>query len=461
MSREKVSRTKVAHATVPHAVEMNFDGLIGNTHNYAGLSHGNLASADNAKRFSHPRQAAKEGLAKMYRLHQLGLKQGVLIPQERPDIATLRQLGFSGTDYAVIEKAHKTAPHLLAMCYSASSMWAANAATVSPSSDTEDGRVHFTPANLKSMFHRAIEQGSTSQLLKTVFNNDQHFTHHDALGGGVHFGDEGAANHNRLCSEYGDQGVELFVYGKQDFGDTHSTRFPARQSLEASIAIARKHRLHSDKVVMARQSSEVIEAGGFHNDVVSVSNKNVLFMHELAFADKAELYKQMARASGDQAMQFVEVPNQAISLHDAIKSYLFNSQLVNLPGTEGMTLILPMESKENPSVYQYLLDLIQQDTPIKHLEFVDVRQSMRNGGGPACLRLRVVLNEQELAQVKPSFVLTDRLFTTLNQWVDKHYRDQLSASDLADPNLLLEGRAALDELTQIMHLGSFYNFQQV
>lgn len=447
---------------MPHAVEMNFDGLIGNTHNYAGLSHGNLASVDNAKRISHPRQAAREGLAKMYRLHQLGLRQGVLIPQERPDVKALRQLGFGGTDQAMIAKADKTAPHLLAMCYSASSMWAANAATVSPSSDTEDRRVHFTPANLKSMFHRSLEQGSTSKLLKAVFNNDQYFTHHDALLGGVHFGDEGAANHNRLCAEYGEPGIELFVYGRRDFGEVASaTNFPARQSLEASMAIARRHGLESDKVVMARQSTEVIEAGGFHNDVVSVTNKNVLFMHELAFADKAELFKQVAMASGEQPMHFIEVPNQAISLHNAIKSYLFNSQLVSLPGTEGMTLILPLESRENPIVYQYLLDLIQQDTPIKHLEFVDVRQSMRNGGGPACLRLRVVLNEQELAQVNPAFVLTDELFITLNQWLDKHYREELSASDLADPELLFEGRAALDELTQIMQLGSFYNFQQV
>ena len=450
----------VSHVKAAHAVEMNFDGLIGSTHNYAGLSHGNLASADNAKRVSYPRQAAKEGLAKMYQMHQLGLKQGVLIPQERPDIATLRHLGFIGTDPAVIAKAHKTAPHLLAMCYSASSMWAANAATVSPSADTKDGRVHFTPANLKSMFHRAIEQGTTSKLLKSVFNNDQYFTHHDGLLGGVHFGDEGAANHNRLCPEYGDQGVEVFVYGKQDFGDVQSTRFPARQSLEASMAIARKHGLRSDKVIMARQSSEVIEAGGFHNDVVSVSNKNVLFMHELAFVDKANLFKRVSAASGEKPMHFIEVPNQVISLDDAIKSYLFNSQLVNLPDREGMTLILPMESQENPIVYQYLSDLVKQDTPIKHLEFVDVRQSMRNGGGPACLRLRVVLNEPQLAQVNPSFVLTDELFATLNQWVDKHYRDELSASDLADPNLLVEGRAALDELTKIMQLGSFYNFQQ-
>jgi succinylarginine dihydrolase len=440
---------------------MNFDGLIGSTHNYAGLSEGNLASTNNAKLVSHPRQAAKEGLAKMFRLHQLGLKQGVLLPQERLHMPTLRHLGFTGSDSEVIAKVSSSAPHLLAMCYSASSMWAANAATVSPSADTADGRVHFTPANLKSMFHRSIEAETTSRLLKVIFNNSACFAHHDALRGGVHFGDEGAANHNRLCSNYGDQGVELFVYGRRDFGDSRrNTDFPARQSLEASMAIARRHQLHGDKVVMARQSAKVIDAGGFHNDVVSVSNKNVLFMHELAFEDKADLIDGVTRAFQGQPLHFVQVPDRSVSLENAIQSYLFNSQLVNLPNSEDMTLILPMESRENPAVYNYLLDLIEQDTPIKNLEFVDVRQSMRNGGGPACLRLRVVLTEQELARVNANFILDDQLFSRLNRWVDKHYRDELRASDLADPDLLDESRAALDELTQIMDIGSFYSFQR-
>ena len=442
-------------------VEMNFDGLIGSTHNYAGLSEGNLASTNNAKLVSHPRQAAKEGLAKMFRLHQLGLKQGVLLPQERLHMPTLRHLGFTGSDSEVIAKVSSSAPHLLAMCYSASSMWAANAATVSPSADTADGRVHFTPANLKSMFHRSIEAETTSRLLKVIFNNSACFAHHDALRGGVHFGDEGAANHNRLCSNYGDQGVELFVYGRRDFGDSRrNTDFPARQSLEASMAIARRHQLHGDKVVMARQSAKVIDAGGFHNDVVSVSNKNVLFMHELAFEDKADLIDGVTRAFEGQPLHFVQVPDRSVSLENAIQSYLFNSQLVNLPNSEDMTLILPMESRENPAVYNYLLDLIEQDTPIKNLEFVDVRQSMRNGGGPACLRLRVVLTEQELARVNANFILDDQLFSRLNRWVDKHYRDELRASDLADPDLLVESRAALGELTQIMDIGSFYSFQR-
>ena len=442
-------------------VEMNFDGLIGSTHNYAGLSEGNLASTNNAKLVSHPRQAAKEGLAKMFRLHQLGLKQGVLLPQERLHMPTLRHLGFTGSDSEVIAKVSSSAPHLLAMCYSASSMWAANAATVSPSADTADGRVHFTPANLKSMFHRSIEAETTSRLLKVIFNNSACFAHHDALRGGVHLGDEGAANHNRLCSNYGDQGVELFVYGRRDFGDSRrDTDFPARQSLEASMAIARRHQLHGDKVVMARQSAKVIDAGGFHNDVVSVSNKNVLFMHELAFQDKADLIDGVTQAFEGQPLHFVQVPDRSVSLENAIQSYLFNSQLVNLPNSEDMTLILPMESRENPAVHNYLLDLIEQDTPIKNLEFVDVRQSMRNGGGPACLRLRVVLTAQELARVNANFILDDQLFSRLNRWVDKHYRDELRASDLADPDLLDESRAALDELTQIMDIGSFYSFQR-
>lgn len=442
-------------------VEMNFDGLIGSTHNYAGLSEGNLASTNNAKLVSHPRQAAKEGLAKMFRLHQLGLKQGVLLPQERLHMPTLRHLGFTGSDSEVIAKVSSSAPHLLAMCYSASSMWAANAATVSPSADTADGRVHFTPANLKSMFHRSIEAETTSRLLKVIFNNSACFAHHDALRGGVHLGDEGAANHNRLCINYGDQGVELFVYGRRDFGDSRrDTDFPARQSLEASMAIARRHQLHGDKVVMARQSAKVIDAGGFHNDVVSVSNKNVLFMHELAFQDKADLIDGVTQAFEGQPLHFVQVPDRSVSLENAIQSYLFNSQLVNLPNSEDMTLILPMESRENPAVHNYLLDLIEQDTPIKNLEFVDVRQSMRNGGGPACLRLRVVLTEQELARVNANFILDDQLFSRLNRWVDKHYRDELRTSDLADPDLLDESRAALDELTQIMDIGSFYSFQR-
>ncbi|WP_370298967.1 N-succinylarginine dihydrolase, partial [Pontibacterium sp.] len=125
------------------AFEANFDGLVGPTHNYAGLSFGNVASEKHQAEVSNPKQAAKQGLTKMKALNDLGLVQGVLAPQERPDINTLRQLGFGGSDADVLAAAAKQAPRILAACCSASSMWTANAATVSPSADTANGKVHF------------------------------------------------------------------------------------------------------------------------------------------------------------------------------------------------------------------------------------------------------------------------------------------------------------------------------
>ena len=86
---------------------------------------------------------------------------------------------------------------------------------------------------------------------------------------------------------------------------------------------------------------------------------------------------------------------------------------------------------------------------------------MQNGGGPACLRLRVALKEHELLAINPHTQITNNKFIELNQWVDKHYRDELSIADLADPNLLNESQTALDELTQILQLGSVYPFQLV
>ncbi|MGL6054874.1 MAG: N-succinylarginine dihydrolase, partial [Vibrio metschnikovii] len=80
--------------------------------------------------------------------------------------------------------------------------------------------------------------------------------------------------------------------------------------------------------------------------------------------------------------------------------------------------------------------------------------------GPACLRLRVVLNASELKATNSGCLMDDQRFETLNQWVKKHYRDRLLEADLADPQLLIENRTALDELTQIMGLGSLYPFQQ-
>jgi len=440
--------------------EANFDGLVGPTHNYAGLSFGNVASFSNAAQTSNPKAAAKQGLQKAKSLADLGMIQGVLAPQERPDLYTLRRIGFSGSDAEVLQKASQQAPALLNACCSASSMWTANAATVSPSADSRDGKVHFTPANLVDKLHRSIEPVTTGNILQATFNNDRHFKHHQHLPEHASFGDEGAANHTRLCAEYGHAGVELFVYGQSATNPDapKPKKYPARQTLEASQAVARLHQLEDESCVFMQQNPDVIDQGVFHNDVISVGNQNVLFYHEQAFLHTEAKFDEIRRKM-DSDMHFIKVATSQVSIDNAVKSYLFNTQIITLPSGE-MAIIAPTNCQENPAVFAYLNELITLGTPIKQVRYFDVKQSMQNGGGPACLRLRVAMNQQEVAAVNQNTLMSDSLFTRLNTWVDRHYRDQLTVQDLADPQLIIESRTALDELTQILKLGSVYQFQK-
>lgn len=441
------------------AVEVNFDGLVGMTHNYAGLALGNLASQRSAGAFSNPRAAAHQGLRKMKTLYDLGLTQAVLPPQERPAVDVLRQLGLGGSDATVLANAARTAPRLLAACCSAASMWAANAATVSPSADTADERVHFTPANLISGLHRAIEPPTTARALQAIFTDESHFAHHEPLPAVGSFGDEGAANHTRLCSDDGATGVELFVYGKSAFDSGPAPQhYPARQTLEASQAVARLHGLNPQHSIFAQQNPQLIDAGVFHNDVIAVGNAHVLLHHESAFVDSSAVRRQLQRASGEAPLCFISVPETKISVAQAVDSYLFNSQLVTLASGE-MALIVPEECRRSPPVWDWLSELLEQQTPIQRLVVIDVRESMRNGGGPACLRLRVALTGSERAAANTGVFLDETLYEGLSSWIDRHYRDRLVPADLADPALLTESRTALDELTGLLGLGSIYPFQ--
>jgi succinylarginine dihydrolase len=438
-------------------IETNFDGIPGPTHNYAGLSPGNLASLAHSNQPSNPKKAALEGLAKMKFLADLGVSQAVLPPHERPDIFTLKRLGFTGTDTQVLNAA-RAFPWLLASCGSASAMWAANAATVSPSTDTSDGRVHFTPANLATQFHRSLEPAMTAAVLKKIFADESAFARHDPLPGSPLFFDEGAANHVRLSSSHGDKGLEIFVFGRRAAGNDDATpaRFPLRQSCEASESIARLHQLDLKATLFFQQNPEAIAAGAFHNDVVAVGNLNVLLYHARAFREKiADPIREWFK---NNACHLIEVPESEVPLTDAVSSYLFNSQIVSLPD-QTMALIAPTESRDNPRARKFLEELPNRNTPIRRVHFVDVRQSMNNGGGPACLRLRVQLDDRERSLVNRAIFLTDALYESLKSWVNRRYRDRLTPSDLADPKLLDESRRALDELTGMLKLGSVYRFQ--
>jgi succinylarginine dihydrolase len=413
-----------------NAHEINFDGLIGPSHNYAGLSLGNVASAKNKGGISKPRAAALQGLSKMRQLMNLGLVQGVLPPHPRPNKRMLRTLGFSGTDEAMATACWRSDPILFANLFSASAMWTANAGTISPSADTRDGKIHISPANLVSNLHRSIEADFTHRLLATLFANRELFTVHSALPMQPQFGDEGAANHGRLRATHAAHGAELFVYADKPEG-----RFPARQTLRASQAIARRHGLALEKTVFLQQSNLAIEAGAFHNDVVSVTNGTVLFTHEAAFEHREAAHASLRAVVPD--IQIIEAPEAEVPLADAISSYLFNSQLVTLRDGS-MALILPSEVQETESTRQYLETLLMQNTPIKAAHIMDVRESMRNGGGPACLRLRVVATEQEMAALDQRFLLDATKLSALEQAVLATYPAEISSDNLADPAVLTQ-----------------------
>ncbi|MEM6493360.1 MAG: N-succinylarginine dihydrolase [Pseudomonadota bacterium] len=412
--------------------EVNFDGIVGPSHNYAGLSLGNRASASHKGDPSYPRAAALQGLAKMRgNLARLGA-QGFLLPLPRPNTALQEALALNDT----------AAPQLLAATWSASSMWTANAATVSPAPDTADGTCHLTPANLITMLHRAQEWPDTAAQLAIAFGNTDHFTLHTAVP--PTFGDEGAANHMRFCEGHGAPGVEVFVYGKP------GGRFPARQHEQASRLVARAHGLDPAKCVFIEQNPAAIEAGAFHNDVVSVANERVLFTHAEAFADQSGAYAAIRAAFP--ALDVVEVPGDAVTLEEAIGTYLFNAQLIT-QNDGAMALIVPEECRESASVWAYCERLMASNGPIREVIPVDVRQSMANGGGPACLRLRVVCDP---TTVDPRFLLDGAKADALETVIARTWPEQIDPGDLGHGTLakaVTDARYALLSALSLEELG--------
>jgi len=409
--------------------EINFDGIIGPSHNYAGLSFGNVASMRHGGQVSQPRAAASQGIDKMRANLALGLAQGIFLPHARPNRGWLAELGTT------VEQCE---PALAANAMSASAMWAANAATVSPAPDTADGKCHLTPANLRTMAHRSHEWTGTLAQLRLAFANESAFSVHAPVPPA--FGDEGAANHMRLAPAHGEPGVELFVYG------VSGGAFPARQHVEASKAIARLHRLDPERTIFVQQSEEAIAAGAFHNDVVSVANERVLFAHEQAFEDRDSVISACERLVP--GFELVEVAAADVPIGDAIASYLFNAQLVTPPDGQ-MTLVVPTEARETPSVWSWLERHVAGNGPIRRVEVVDVRQSMANGGGPACLRLRVVADP---AMVDPRFLVDDSKLDAIAEVVRIRWPVEIANAELQAPALIRDVETARSALLDSLGL---------
>lgn len=438
------------------AREFNFDGIVGPTHNYAGLSYGNIASESHQHQVSNPKAAALQGLQKMKTNFDLGVGQAVLPAFLRPRLELLRQIGFTGSDKQLIKSAWETDPALVATCYSAASMWTANAATVSPSADCNDGKLHFTPANLLTTLHRTIDAPSTTQILRFVFSDPDYFKVHDPLPSYNALADEGAANHTHFCEEFGSPGLELFVYGRSAMGQSRiqPIRFPARQTLESCQAISRGHGLNPRYTIFAQQNPDAIDAGVFHNDVISVGSLNFFLVHEQAFVNQAQTLENIKRCYSeltDRELIIEQIPSATLSLDDAVKSYLFNSQLLLLKNGE-MTLICPAECDSNPAAKCAIDQILNGDNPVSNVRFLDLRQSMNNGGGPACLRLRVVLTPEQLEAVHPGIVFSNQLYERLTNWVETHYRETLASEDLLDFDLFHESKDAIEELAQVIQI---------
>lgn len=434
--------------------EANLDGIVGPTHNYAGLSYGNVASEQFSGRVSHPKKAALQGLEKMRLLHQLGVKQLVMPPHPRPALSYLGRLGYKSNADS-LKKLAEHAPLMLARVYSASGMWAANAATVAPASDTKDGKVHFTPANLVSTVHRSLEPEFTSSVLQRIFPEGEYFAHHAPLPAHSSWGDEGAANHLRLQTAK-NVSLNIFVYGSSMEATLVPTRYPARQTLQASQAVARLNALKENSMLFVQQHPDAIDAGVFHDDVIAVSHEHVLLYHECAFAEGDLPIKMMKNILGDQFLP-IKITESELFLREAVQSYFFNSQIVTNNNND-MVMIAPIECQENPSAREVIRRLCDDpNIPITRAHFVNLRESMRNGGGPACLRLRVVLDELSWAAVHEEVKFSDDLYGMLKEWIALHYREELAPEDLADPSLIDESYKAVKALEEIVNLKGLYD----
>lgn len=451
-------------------VELQVDSLVGPTHHYSGMSFGNLHAERSKGRISNPKKAFMECLDKAKLVSDLGVPQLIFPPHERPHLRTLRRLGFRGYDCDIIKRAYERDPTILYSVSAPSYMWMANAATVTPACDSFDGRLHITPANLVQNFHRSIEAPFNQEMFSLIFGKVAAV--HDFLPSNQIFGDEGAANHQRFTprhpslnmDELRHHGIHLFAYGREGgaLDQSLAHRYPARQSLPASITVARLHGLREDMVIFANQHPWAIGAGVFHNDVISASCNNFWFLHEYAYTNTEfvlnEVRGKLEALGGGPSVQLVK--ESELSLHDAELTYIFNSQIVELE-TLGQIIIAAKSVEEHDGARKILEDLSANDAcSVKKVLYVDVGESLANGGGPACLRLRVPIRESELQNLYGNVYLTPKLYLELRAVGEKYYRDQLSLSHLRDGELLRESHQVLDEFSKILGLGNIYDFQK-
>ena len=434
-------------------IEVQIDRLVGPTHHFGGLGVGNVASQKHAGETSNPRAAALQGLDKMRLVASFGVPQLILPPQPRPDYQFLRSLGFGGSDAEVLRRARDEAPDLLSAASSCSAMWTANAATVTPGIDSNRQRTNLTIANLDASIHRAIEPGRTRDELLRILADI--CIVHDPLPGGAAMRDEGAANHMRLSAGTG-AGINIFVDGD---GDPAPKRRWPRQSRAASESIARLHGLPRENTFFFKQHPDAIDAGAFHNDVVAMSHENLLIHHQFAFTEDASLAKleQGYRRLTGQDLIRIEVAGSQLSIEDAVKTYLFNSQIVSPAKnddsrykTSDKPVIICTSQVRDHAPARVLVDRWVAEGIFAASEYVDLDQSMSGGGGPACLRLRVPMPEQEVGSIAAVSIWSESTDDRLRRAIEQHYTSELTIDELASEEFHVQARRAQNQIVKLL-----------
>ncbi|GAA5505348.1 N-succinylarginine dihydrolase [Novipirellula caenicola] len=430
--------------------EVQVDRLVGPTHHFGGLGVGNVASLSHAGNVSSPASAALQGLDKMRLVASYGVPQFILPPQLRPDVNFLTQVGFQIADGESLEQVAQQTPTVLSAAMSCSAMWTANAATVSPAIDNRFGLPAMTVANLDASMHRAIEAESTTQELRCLFPKTKVLR---PLPGGAAMRDEGAANHMRFGSDQNEPGIHLFVYGD---GDPAAKRFWPRQSLLACKAIAIGQGLDPENTFLVKQHPDAIDAGAFHNDVVAASHHDLLIHHERAFYDPDHVISRMAdryQQCFGRPLRRVVVSDTDLPLADAVRTYLFNSQLIS-PAAENETavppvLICPSQVQQHTPTRTLVESWIGESKFFSEVRYVDLNQSMAGGGGPACLRLRIPLTPPELQQCDSRYRWTEELDQRLRRTISEFYPTRVSPTDLASAELISKSRQAHSEIAKL------------
>ncbi len=438
--------------------EVIFIGIPGPTYNFSGLAYGNVAESKYEGSVSQPKLAAIQSLKLAAAILERDITVGILPPLHRPDLALLKHIGYEGAPEKMIETAGEDNYRLLANICASSNMWIANSATIAPSVDTNDGKVHITPANLQYNFHRTLEAKPTYGILKQVFADAKYFTVHPPLPSHRVFGDEGAANHTRLAPTHDSQGMHIFVYGKRGFRTEQAPvpkTYPARHTLAASEAVSRKHKLAEQHTLFLQQHPDAIDAGVFHNDVIAVGNEHVFFCHENAYLhgsnDIGAIQSRYHDRYGKE-LTLITASSEDVSYQEAVETYLFNSQIITR-ADGSMSLLAPEEVKHCKATAA-IVKRVQADpnNPIDEVVYFDLKESMHNGGGPACLRLRVLLNEDQLASVRASsnVIVNKDALSKLEAWVEENYPDKVEPDNLADPNLYKLSKQAISKLEPLL-----------